>query len=242
MPEQILLVDDDLLLLDSVRFSLEAAGFAVHTAPSSAAALQLARRQPLDLAILDIGLPDGDGLRLCQSLQLPRRLPVIFLTAHDREMDVLLGFGRGADDYVTKPFSTAELIVRVGAVLRRVHDTAGASGDARGHGAGRKARDAERYRVGEVAFDGPRHEVHAGPKTIDLPPKEFELLKLLISRPGEAIPRQEIVDAIWGVDYFGDTRVLDVHIRWLRELLEADAANPRYILTVRGVGYKFCED
>jgi DNA-binding response OmpR family regulator len=232
MPEQILLVDDDLLLLDSVRFSLEAAGFAVHTAASSAAALQLAREQPLDLAILDIGLPDGDGLRLCQSMQLPRRLPVIFLTAHDREMDVLLGFGRGADDYVTKPFSMAELIVRVGAVLRRVHD----------NDVGRKARDTERYQVGEVAFDGPRHEVRAGPKTIDLPPKEFELLKLLISRPGEAIPRQEIVDSIWGVDYFGDTRVLDVHIRWLRALLEPDAANPRYILTVRGVGYKFCED
>ena len=233
MPEQILLVDDDLLLLDSVRFSLEAAGYAVHSAASSAAALQLAREQPLDLAILDIGLPDGDGLRLCQSMQLPRRMPVIFLTAHDREMDVLLGFGRGADDYVTKPFSMAELIVRVGAVLRRVRDNAGA---------GRKARDADRYQVGEVVFDGPRHEVRAGAKTIDLPPKEYELLKLLISRPGEAIPRQEIVDAIWGVDYFGDTRVLDVHIRWLRELLETDAANPRYILTVRGVGYKFCED
>ena len=229
MPDRILLVDDDPLLLDSVRFSLERIGYEVHTAATGAEALAAVRQSRPDLAILDIGLPDTDGLRLCRALQVARPLPVIFLTAHDREMDVILGLERGADDYVTKPFSMGELVARVGAVLRR----------SRGSGA---PRPPERYEVGEVVIDLARHEVRVGAHLVELPPKEFELLKLLMSRPGEAIGRQQIVDALWGEDYFGDTRVLDVHIRWLREALEPDPANPRYILTVRGVGYKFSED
>ncbi len=228
MPDRILLIDDDLLLVDSVRFSLERAGYEVHTASTSAEALVVARHHPPDLVLLDIGLPDGDGLRLCRALQAHRALPVIFLTAHDREMDVILGFERGADDYVTKPFSMGELVARVGAVLRRARN-------------GSAARPPERYEVREVVIDLARHEVHIGERAIALPPKQFELLKLLISRPGEAIGRQDIVDTLWGQDYFGDTRVLDVHIRWLREALEPDPANPHYILTVRGVGYKFSE-
>ncbi len=229
MPDRILLVDDDPLLVDSVRFSLERAGYEVHAAACSKEALVVARRYPPDLALLDIGLPDGDGLRLCRALQANRPLPVIFLTAHDREMDVILGFERGADDYVTKPFSMGELIARVGVVLRR----------ARG---GSATRPPEQYEVGEVVMDLARHEVRIGDRAIDLPPKQFALLKLLMSRPGEAVGRQDIVDSIWGQDYFGDTRVLDVHIRWLREALEPDPAHPRYVLTVRGVGYKFNEN
>jgi DNA-binding response OmpR family regulator len=228
MPDSLLLVDDDLLLLDSVRYSLEQAGYSVTTAATQSEALRSARSAPPDLAILDLGLPDGDGLRLCQALQLHRPLPVIFLTAHDREMDVILGFGHGADDYITKPFSLAELTVRVGAVLRRV----------RGAGA---PRPPEVYQAGGVVLDLARHEVSVRGQLVELPPKEFELLRLLISRPGDAIGRQDIVDTIWGVEYFGDPRVLDVHIRWLRELIEPNPANPRYILTVRGVGYKFSE-
>jgi DNA-binding response OmpR family regulator len=230
MADRLLLVDDDPLLLDSVGYSLTRAGYEVRTASTQAEALKLARAAPPDLAILDIGLPDGDGLKLCQALQLHRPVPVIFLTAHDREMDVILGFEHGADDYVSKPFSMAELIMRVGAVLRR----AGAASQP-----GAKAPDV--YTVGEVRLDVPRHEVRVSDRPVELPPKQFELLKLLMSRPGEALGRQAIVDAIWGQDYFGDTRVLDVHVRWLRELLEPDPANPRYILTVRGVGYKFAE-
>lgn len=229
MPERLLLVDDDPLLLDSVRFSLERAGYEVRTAATQTEALKQARAAPPDLAILDIGLPDGDGLKLCRALQLHRPVPVIFLTAHDREMDVILGFEHGADDYVSKPFSMAELVMRVGAVLRR----------AAAHPPGAKPADV--YTAGEVTLDIPRHEVRVGERLIELPPKQFELLKLLISRPGEAISRQAILDAIWGADYFGDTRVLDVHVRWLRELIEPDPTNPRFILTVRGVGYKFAE-
>jgi DNA-binding response OmpR family regulator len=231
MPDRILLVDDDPLLLDSVSFSLERAGYEVETALSGAAALEAARQHMPDLAILDVGLPDQDGLRLCQSLQLSRPMPIIFLTAHDREMDVILGFERGADDYVTKPFSMAELMVRVGAVLRR----------ARAAG-GRPASPPERYEAGDVSLDLTRHEVRVRGQPVELPPKEFDLLKTLISHPGEALSRQDIVDAVWGQEYFGDTRVLDVHIRWLRELIEADPANPAHIQTVRGVGYRFANN
>src|SRR5512144_215926 len=126
MADNILLVDDDSLLLDSVRFGLEQAGYGVSTAASSAEALRVARSRPPDLVVLDVGLPDGDGLQLCQAFQLHRPVPVIFLTAHDREMDVILGFSHGADDYVTKPFSLAELVVRIGAVLRRARAGTGA--------------------------------------------------------------------------------------------------------------------
>jgi two-component system response regulator RegX3 len=229
MTDRILLVDDDPLLVESVRFSLERAGYEVRTAGTQAEALQAARAAPPDLALLDIGLPDGDGLRLCEALQLHRAVPVIFLTAHDREMDVILGFEHGADDYVTKPFSMAELTMRVGAVLRRAR------------AAGARPKEPEQYSAAGVTLDVVRHEVRAGDRRVDLPPKQFELLRMLISRPGEVIARQDIVDAIWGREYFGDTRVLDVHVRWLRELLEPDPAAPRYILTVRGVGYKFAE-
>lgn len=230
MPDRLLLVDDDPLLLDSVGFSLARVGYEVVTAPTQAEALQLAHGAPPDLAILDIGLPDGDGLKLCRALQLHRPTPVIFLTAHDREMDVILGFEHGADDYVSKPFSMTELIMRVGAVLRRARAASLPS-----------AKTPDIYSVGGITVDLLRHEVLVVDRRVELPPKQFELLKLLISRPGEAIARQTIVDAIWGQDYFGDTRVLDVHIRWLRELIEPDSANPRFIITVRGVGYKFAE-
>ena len=228
MSDRILLVDDDKLLTEAVRFSLERSGYEVHCASNNAEALAIVRQFPPDLALLDIGLPDGDGLRLCRVLQVNRPLPVIFLTAHDREMDIILGLERGADDYITKPFSMGELIARVGAVLRR------ARGDNSPH-------IPDRYEVGDVILDILRHEVTVAERTIELPPKQFDLLKLLISRPGEAMGRQGIIDAIWGEDYCGDTRVLDVHIRWLRELIEPDPSDPHYIVTVRGVGYKFVD-
>lgn len=229
MPAHILLVDDDALLIDAVRFSLEKAGYTVHSALTSAEAVAVARRQPLDLAVLDIGLPDMDGLHLSRQLKADQPdLPFIFLTAHDREMDIILGFERGADDYVTKPFSMGELLARVGVVLRRGRQAASPPAP-------------QRFAVGEVEMDLIKHVVRVRGESVDVPPKHFELLKLLISRPGEALNRQEIVDAIWGVDYFGDTRVLDVYVRGLRELIERDPSNPTHLLTVRGVGYKFRE-
>jgi len=228
MTDRIFLVDDDPLLVEAVRFTLERAGYEVQSASNNAEALDVVRNFPPDLALLDIGLPDGDGLRLCRALQTSRPLPVIFLTAHDREMDIILGLKRGADDYITKPFSMGELIARVEAVLRRVRSD-------------NSAHIPERYEVGDVVLDLIQHKVTVGKRPIDLPLKQFDLLKLLISRPGEVMGRQFIVDTLWGEDYFGDTRVLDVHIRWLRELIEPVPSEPRHIITVRGVGYKFAD-
>ena len=228
MTDRIILVDDDPLLIEAVQFSLERAGYEVHSASNNAEALAIARQFPPHLAVLDIGLPDGDGLRLCRALQANRPLPVIFLTAHDREMDIILGLKRGADDYITKPFNMGELIARVEAVLRRAR-------------ADKSSHIWERYEVGNMVLDPIQHRVTIGERPIDIPLKQFDLLKLLISRPGEVMGRQAIVDTLWGEDYFGDTRVLDVHIRWLRELIEPDPSEPRYILTVRGVGYKFAD-
>jgi DNA-binding response OmpR family regulator len=225
MAERILLVDDDALLLESLGFSLKRCGYEVSAAASCREALEAVRRQPPDLAILDIGLPDGDGLRLCQSLQIDRPVPVIFLTAHDREMDVILGLEHGADDYVTKPFATGELTARVGAVLRRTR--------------GPHDRPPDRFEVGPVSLDIARHEVTVSGGVVELAPKEFDLLCLLMRRPGKVSSRQELVDALWGKGYFGDTRVLDVHVRWLREAIERDPDRPCLVQTVRGVGYKF---
>ncbi len=232
MTDRILLVDDDVLLTEAVRYSLEKVGYAVSVATTGADALRRASERQPALAILDIGLPDLNGLHLCRALrEADPGLPVIFLTAHDREMDVLLGFERGADDYVTKPFNLSELTARIGAVLRRVRGAATTTAPA----------DAERYQIGDVTLDVVRHTVTVAGRPVDLPPKHFALLHLLISHPGEALNRQDIVDTIWGEDYFGDTRVLDVYMRGLREAIEIDPSAPTHLLTVRGVGYKFRE-
>ncbi len=228
MAELILLVDDDALLNEAVQYSLERSGYRAAAVTTAADALRWSQTQRADLALLDIGLPDQDGLQLCRSLRaVCPDLPVIFLTAHDREMDVLLGFERGADDYITKPFNLSELVARVGAVLRRTRPATPAT--------------VERHHVGDVELDTVRHTVSVRGRPVELPPKHYALLLLLISRPGEALNRQDIVDAIWGQDYFGDTRVLDVYVRGLREALEADPSTPTHLLTVRGVGYKFRE-
>ena len=223
------MIDDEPQIRRFLDISLRAQGYVVATAESGRAGLAELAAHGADLIVLDIGLPDLDGLQLCRTLRTEQpTLPVIFLTAHDREMDVLLGFERGADDYVVKPFNLSELVARIGAVLRRVHGNT-------------PAAPPERYRVGDIELDTVRHTVTARGEPITLPPKHFALLQLLISRPGEALNRQDIVDAIWGQDYFGDTRVLDVYMRGLREAVEADPSAPQYLLTVRGVGYKFRE-
>src|SRR5262245_46160675 len=178
MADRILLVEDDTRLSEAVQYCLERAGYTVHVSGTSADAILTARRSPPDLAILDIGLPDGSGLQLCRQLQLNRMLPVIFLTGLDEEADVILGLERGADDYVTKPFKVGELVARVGAVLRRARQVV-------------PGRPADRYEVGDVVMDLVRHEVRVGERAVELPPKEFEILKLLMSRPGQVIGRQD---------------------------------------------------
>ncbi len=229
MSDRILLVDDDPLLLEAVGISLTRAGYQVDKASTFAEAMKIARLTPPSLAILDIILPDGDGLRLCRSLQASRPVPVIFLTARDKETDIILGLETGADAYFTKPFQMGVLQAQVAALLRRAY--------------GEQIHPPAEYHASDMTLDSLRREVRwPDGQILEMPRKEFEILKLLISRPGEVVSRQEILDTVWGEDYIGDARVLDVHVRWLRNLIEPDPENPRYILTVRGVGYKFNDE
>lgn len=228
--DRVLVIDDDSLLLEAVRYSLERAGYTVDTALTGKEGLRIARDALPDLVILDIGLPDMDGFAVFRMLRETSSVPIIFLTARDRETDIILGLERGGDDYVTKPFRMGELVARVGAVLRRVRDSRP------------KGRLPERLTIGEITLDAVAHEVTVRGQPVNLPPKEYALLQLLMTRAGQALSRNTLLDEIWGADYFGDPRVVDVHIRWLRELVEPDPTNPRYILTVRGVGYKFASD
>ncbi len=220
---KILVVDDDALIRDSLSYSLAKDGHQVLTAASGEEGLRKVRLERPSLAILDVGLPGMDGLELCRVLQAEMSLPVIMLTARNQEMDRVLGLRLGADDYVTKPFSTAELLARVQAVLRRTQSP---------------HVERERIEAGEVVVDVVAHEVTVRGQPVRLSPKEFALLQLLASNAGRVLSRQTLLDAVWGEGWIGEPRTLDVHIQWLRDKVESNPGHPRYIHTVRGVGYK----
>ncbi len=215
----ILVVDDEPNIADLVELYLRREGFRVLKAGSGADALRAAGDHRPRLVVLDVGLPDVDGLELCRRLRQHSNVPVIFLTARDTEVDRVLGLELGADDYVTKPFSPAELVARVKAVLRRADGTAAAP---------------EQLHVGAVTIDLGRREVRVHDEAVAFTTKEFDLLKFLAERPGLALSRQQILDGVWGYDWFGDTRTVDVHIAQIRKKLD-DAAR---IETVRGIGYR----
>jgi DNA-binding response OmpR family regulator len=223
----ILLVEDDELIADSVRYGLEQTGYQVLTAFDGATGLALAREKRPDVVLLDVMLPVLDGFQVCRTLRSESRVPIIMLTARGEEPDKVLGLELGADDYVVKPFGMRELVARIRAQLRRIEMEAGAG----------PASPA--ISVGAVTLDLDQHLVTKAGQPVDLRPKEFDLLAVLLSRPGHAFERGELLDAVWGVDWIGDPRTLDVHIRRLRQALEDDPGDPRYILTVRGRGYRF---
>lgn len=226
---KILVVDDEPFIVELVKFNLESAGYEVITASDGHEALKLIEKEHPDLIILDIMLPGIDGMEICRALRFKREtrdIPVILLTAKTGEIDKVLGLEMGADDYITKPFSPRELVARVRAVLRRTD---------------KKARSEELIKAGPVVIDVDRHEVFVDGKKKDFTPKEFELLKLLASNPGKVFSREYLLENVWGYDYLGDTRTVDVHIRHLRQKIEKNSEDPRYIKTVRGVGYKFDE-
>jgi DNA-binding response OmpR family regulator len=223
---RILVVDDDALVLRSLKFRLEREGYAVAIAETGDEALTFARRDPPDLIVLDIGLPDRDGLDVARIIQHEINVPIIFLTGRGRETDVVVGLELGAEDYVTKPFRMRELLARIRVVLRRT-----------AHAAVTTSEDP--LAVGDVWLDPKAHEARVRGKPVDLPPKEFELLRLLIANAGTVLPTNYLLDSVWGDDFSGAVQVLYVHIGWLREHIEADPRHPRYIQTVRGVGYKF---
>jgi DNA-binding response OmpR family regulator len=223
----ILLIEDDPLIRGPVVRALTAAGYLVQTATDGVAGLRLAGETGCELVILDILLPGMDGWEVCKALRQHSTVPVLMLTALSDEIDRVLGLELGADDYLTKPFSTRELIARIKALLRRVEMDA------------RHPRRPQIIAVGEIVLNFDTRQVSKGGAMLALRYKEFELLSLLMARAGQVVSRAEIFDEVWGTDWLGDMRTLDVHIRWLREKLEDDPASPRLIQTVRGVGYRF---
>jgi DNA-binding response OmpR family regulator len=214
----VVVVDDEPNIADLVDLYLAREGFRVLKTGTGEAGLQAVKDHRPRLVVLDVGLPDVDGLEVCKRLRTTSQIPVIFLTARDSEVDRVLGLELGGDDYVTKPFSPAELVARVKAVLRRVD-----GGPA-----------AEVMQVGAVAIDAGRREVRVGGEPVDFTTKEFDLLRYLAERAGLALSRQQILDGVWGYDWYGDARTVDVHIAQVRKKL-GDAVD---IKTVRGVGYR----
>lgn len=224
---KILIVEDDRTLLEALKYRMSKEGYTVYTAVDGVQALEVARAEKPDLIILDIMLPNLDGLEVCRILRKRgMNVPILMLTAKAEEIDRVVGLELGADDYITKPFSVRELLARVRASLRRVEMM-------------QRGASEQMLAFGDLAIDLSRHQVSLSGSVVNLSPKEFELLAFLARNRGRAIGRDTLLEKIWGYDFEGDTRTVDVHIRWLREKLEPDPASPRRILTVRGVGYKF---
>ena len=243
MGRKILVVDDEAVLVETIAYNLEQAGYQVMTAADGASALEVARRDSPDLIILDIMLPEMDGLEVCRQLRRDSgttATPIIMLTAKGDEIDKVVGLEVGADDYVTKPFGRRELLARVRALLRRANPTPEdgnaqqVSGDT-----SQTQRAGRELLAGPVRIDLAGRRVNCRGKDLELQPKQFDLLTYLARNRGTVLTRDQLLQNVWGYDYVGDTRTVDVHVRWLREKLEEDPANPKLIQTVRGVGYCF---
>ncbi|HUG07564.1 MAG TPA: response regulator transcription factor [Acidimicrobiia bacterium] len=226
----ILIIEDEPGLAESVRYALEAEGFEVSVAESGFAGLEAARRDSPDLVLLDLMLPEMSGLDVCRQIRLSSDVPIIMLTAKDSEADKVTGLELGADDYITKPFSMRELIARVRAHLRRADKS------------GLLAESNEVLRGGAIELDIDAHVTRVAGTEVELRPKEFELLESLMRRKNRLAARHTLIDEVWGPSYFGDTKTLDVHIKRLREKLEADSSQPKHIVTIRGLGYKFVDE
>lgn len=225
----VLVVEDEINLLEAIKYNLEKEGFVVETATDGEEGLELVQSARPDLMVLDIMLPKMDGLEVCRIIRKQSLVPILMLTARSQEIDRVVGLEIGADDYVTKPFSMRELMARVRALLRRskVVD------------ASKKETPNKLIVSGNLTVDTDSHVARLRDQPLQLKPREFKLLALLASNKGRALSRNHILERLWGHDYFGDMRTVDVHIRWLREKVEIDPANPRRIVTVRGVGYRF---
>jgi DNA-binding response OmpR family regulator len=224
----ILVVDDEPKIAALARDYLEHAGFAVVTATDGRAALDAVGRSKPDLVVLDLGLPEVDGLDVTRSIRRDSSLPIVMLTARDDEIDKLLGLELGADDYLTKPFSPRELVARVKAVLRRVD-------------AGAQAAP-ELIRAGDVTLDLPRMRADVAGRPVELTPTEFQLLATMAAQPGRIFTRSQLLDAVHGVAFESYERAIDTHIKNIRRKLEPDPREPRYVLTVYGVGYRFADE
>ena len=224
MTKTVLIVDDDPLLTASVAFNLEKAGYKALTATTSEEALTAVQCQPPDVILLDIGLPDMDGLETIRVLQRKASIPVIFVTARRRELDEIVGLELGAEDYITKPFDMDVLLTRIKVVLRR--------------GISRKEAQPTQVTVGDLQINYAAHTVQLGERFIEMSPKEFAILLLLAREAGRVFSIEEIIERVWGKEWIGETQTIYVHIRWLREKIERDPTHPGRLLTVKGAGYK----
>ncbi|GIM27896.1 DNA-binding response regulator [Clostridium polyendosporum] len=225
--EKILIVDDEENIVELLKFNLENSGYKVLTAYNGIDALKVVKSEQPKLVLLDLMLPGLDGYDVCKEIRrdsLTTNIPIIMTTAKGEEIDKILGLELGADDYLTKPFSIRELVARVKAVLRRTTNTTSFE---------------KVFNIGNLTIDFLKHEVLKNGEKVDLTLKEFELLETLIQNKGKVLTRDMLLDKIWGYEYIGETRTVDVHIRHLRKKIEDDDKNPRFIETIRGIGYRF---
>jgi DNA-binding response OmpR family regulator len=228
MARTILVVEDETTLRETLADALEAEGFRVVQAPDGRDALTRFRADRPDLILLDLMLPELSGIEVCRIVRAESSVPIVMLTAKDSELDKVVGLELGADDYITKPFSLRELTARIRALFRRSEQTAATTA------AGPSIVD-----LGRVQVDLAGHRLLRDGETIPIKPKAFELLAFLLRNPGQAFTRDQLLEHVWGYDYAGETRTVDVHVHWLRSTLEDDASAPKFIHTVRGVGYVF---
>ena len=226
MSAKILVVEDEANLRETLRYNLKKEGYEVFSAVDGEQAVDAARREKPDLVLLDVMLPKLNGFEVCRILRMEMTCPVLMLTAKADETDKVVGLKIGADDYVTKPFSIKELMARIEALLRRTQIS------------GIQSAGGGILKVGDIVIDSGRHRVSLKDAVIDLKPKEFDLLAFLGKNRGMVFSREQLLEKVWGYEFAGDSRTVDVHIRWLRQKIETDPGNPRHLITVRGTGYK----
>ena len=234
MSDKILVVDDEISLQETLAYNLKKQGYDVKTTGNGKEALELAREIKPDLIILDVMLPGLDGFEVCRILRKEMTTPVLMLTARDDEIDRVVGLEVGADDYLAKPFSMRELIARVKAMLRRVRLVREEVSQAEAAKPKAEVMDFENLRI-----DMTRREIKVDDEVVPFKPKEYELLTFFAQHQGQVLSREFILERVWGWDFIGDSRTVDVHVRWLREKIESDPADPGRIITVRGAGYRF---
>lgn len=229
MVARVLVVDDERTIVKGLKFSLEKEGYEVLSAYDGAEALILFKTENPDIIVLDLMLPEVDGFEVCRRIRKISEVPIVMLTARGEDIDKIIGLELGADDYVTKPFNPRELTARIKAILRRAQVP------------GKDQGGPQIIRVQDLQIDLFQRKVRVREKEVNLTSKEFALLSLLVSHPGRVFSREKLLEHVWGYDYYGDVRTVDVHIRHMREKIETDPASPQLVLTVWGAGYKFRE-
>ena len=228
MTKKILIIEDEISFSEALSFLLEKEGFETEVAETGKAGIAAFNKSTFDLVLLDLMIPEISGIDVCRTIRTSSQIPIIMLTAKDSEVDKVVGLELGADDYVTKPYSARELVARIKAVLRRGTPEESSTSESSGI-----------HTAAGIRMDIERHQVTVNGNLIPLPLKEFELLEFLLRNEGRVLTRGQLIDRVWGGDYYGDTKTLDVHIKRLRSKIEVDPANPVLIQTIRGLGYKF---